>query len=57
MMAAKARFIAPATVFFVVYYFALPILVGHATELGGTREYWIESREGESRDRSSEEIQ
>jgi uncharacterized membrane protein (DUF485 family) len=30
LMAAKARFIVPATVFFVVYYFALPILVGYA---------------------------
>lgn len=29
-MAAKARFIVPATVFFIVYYFALPILVGYA---------------------------
>ena len=30
LMAAKARFIVPATVFFIVYYFALPILVGYA---------------------------
>ena len=30
LMAAKARFIVPATIFFVVYYFALPILVGYA---------------------------
>jgi uncharacterized membrane protein (DUF485 family) len=29
LMAAKARFIVPATVFFVVYYFALPVLVGY----------------------------
>jgi len=29
-MAAKARFIVPATLFFVVYYFALPVLVGYA---------------------------
>jgi uncharacterized membrane protein (DUF485 family) len=27
---AKARFIVPAFVFFVVYYFALPLLVGYA---------------------------
>jgi uncharacterized membrane protein (DUF485 family) len=33
LMAAKARFIVPATVFFVVYYFALPVLVGYAPEL------------------------
>jgi uncharacterized membrane protein (DUF485 family) len=29
LMAAKVRFIVPATVFFVVYYFALPVLVGY----------------------------
>jgi len=28
LMAAKARFIVPATLFFIVYYFALPVLVG-----------------------------
>ena len=33
LMAAKARFIVPATLFFVVYYFALPVLVGYAPEL------------------------
>jgi uncharacterized membrane protein (DUF485 family) len=27
---AKARFVVPAMVFFVVYYFALPLLVGYA---------------------------
>ena len=32
LMAAKARFIVPATLFFVVYYFALPVLVGYAPE-------------------------
>src|SRR5213595_2637673 len=30
LMAAKARFIVPATLFFVAYYFALPVLVGYA---------------------------
>ncbi|SRR5260370_84724 len=30
LLAAKARFIVPATLFFVVYYFALPVLVGFA---------------------------
>jgi uncharacterized membrane protein (DUF485 family) len=30
LMAAKSRFIVPATLFFIVYYFALPILVGYA---------------------------
>ncbi len=33
LMAAKARFIVPATVFFMIYYFALPVLVGYAPEL------------------------
>ncbi len=30
LVAAKVRFIAPATLFFLVYYFALPLLVGYA---------------------------
>ena len=29
----KRRFILPATVFFIVYYFALPVLVGYFPEL------------------------
>lgn len=33
LMAAKARFIVPATIFFVAYYFALPLLVGYAPQL------------------------
>ena len=33
LLKAKRRFIIPATVFFVVYYFALPYLVGYHTEL------------------------
>ena len=28
LLAAKARFIIPASIFFVVYYFTLPVLVG-----------------------------
>jgi uncharacterized membrane protein (DUF485 family) len=36
LMAAKARFIVPATAFFVVYYFALPILVGYAPQFMST---------------------
>ena len=32
LMAAKARFIVPATIFFIVYYFALPVLVGYAPD-------------------------
>jgi uncharacterized membrane protein (DUF485 family) len=30
LMKAKVRFIVPATIFFVVYYFTLPVLVGYA---------------------------
>jgi len=30
MLKAKVRFIVPATLFFIVYYFALPVLVGYA---------------------------
>ncbi len=33
LQAAKARFIVPATIFFIVYYFALPVLVGYAPDL------------------------
>ena len=33
MVSAKLRFIIPAVVFFVVYYFALPVLVGYAPGL------------------------
>ena len=36
LLAAKARFIVPATIFFVVYYFALPLLVGYATDFMST---------------------
>ena len=32
LVASKRRFIIPATVFFVIYYFALPILVGYAPQ-------------------------
>ena len=32
LMAAKARFVVPATLFFMIYYFALPVLVGYAPE-------------------------
>src|SRR4030095_5087883 len=33
LLKAKARFVVPASVFFVVYYFALPVLVGFFPEL------------------------
>ncbi len=32
LLAAKARFIVPATLFFILYYFALPVLVGYAPQ-------------------------
>ena len=37
LLASKRRFIVPATVFFVLYYFALPVLVGYAPRLMETR--------------------
>jgi uncharacterized membrane protein (DUF485 family) len=33
LLAAKARFIVPATIFFIVFYFALPVSVGYFPEL------------------------
>lgn len=36
LLAAKAKFIVPATIFFVVYYFALPVLVGYAKDFMST---------------------
>jgi uncharacterized membrane protein (DUF485 family) len=33
LLKAKARFIIPATVFFIVYYFALPVFVGYFPEM------------------------
>ena len=36
LMAAKARFIVPATICFIVYYFALPVLVGYAPKFMAT---------------------
>ena len=37
LVAAKLKFIVPATVFFLVYYFALPVLVGYAPHLMETK--------------------
>ena len=37
LLAAKLKFIVPATIFFLVYYFALPILVGYAPRLMETK--------------------
>jgi len=36
LMAAKTRFVVPATVCFIVYYFALPVLVGYAPKFMST---------------------
>src|SRR5687767_11789306 len=33
LLKAKAKFVVPATVFFIAYYFSLPLLVGYAPEL------------------------
>jgi uncharacterized membrane protein (DUF485 family) len=33
LVAAKRKFVVPATIFFVIYYFALPALVGYAPDL------------------------
>ena len=37
LLRAKKRFIIPATIFFIVYYFALPVLVGYAPDLMRTK--------------------
>ena len=37
LVRAKLRFIVPATVFFLAYYFALPVLVGYAPGLMGKK--------------------
>ncbi len=37
LLSAKRRFIIPAMIFFIVYYFALPVLVGYARPLMETR--------------------
>jgi uncharacterized membrane protein (DUF485 family) len=37
LIRAKVRFVIPATVFFIVYYFTLPVLVGYAPELMETK--------------------
>ena len=37
LLAARARFVVPMTIFFIVYYFALPVLVGFFPELMKTK--------------------
>jgi uncharacterized membrane protein (DUF485 family) len=41
LVAAKRRFILPAVIFFIVYYFALPVLVGYAPELMATKIFGV----------------
>ena len=41
LLAAKLKFIVPATVFFLVYYFTLPILVGYAPHLMETKVFGV----------------
>ena len=41
LIAAKRRFIAPAVGFFIVYYFALPVLVGYAPGLMSRRVFGV----------------
>lgn len=37
LLTAKLKFVVPATIFFVIYYFALPVLVGYAPRLMETK--------------------
>ena len=41
LLAAKRRFIVPAVIFFVVYYFTLPVTVGYAPELMSRRIFGV----------------
>ena len=41
LIAAKRKFIAPAVIFFIVYYFALPVLVGYAPGLMSRRVFGV----------------
>lgn len=41
LMATKKIFIIPAFVFFVVYYFALPVLVGYAPQFMSTKVFGV----------------
>ena len=40
LMATKKVFIVPAFIFFVVYYFALPVLVGYAPQFMAIKVFW-----------------
>ncbi|MBK7601486.1 MAG: DUF485 domain-containing protein [Acidobacteria bacterium] len=41
LVAAKRRFIIPATIFFIAYYFALPVLVGYAPQFMARRVFGV----------------
>lgn len=41
LVATKRKFILPAVIFFIVYYFALPVLVGYAPKLMETRIFGV----------------
>ena len=41
LISAKAKFIIPAVIFFIVYYFALLVLVGYAPKLMETRVFGV----------------
>ena len=41
LLKAKARFVVPATIFFIVYYFSLPLLVGYAPALMATKVFGV----------------
>ncbi|MGE0128802.1 MAG: DUF485 domain-containing protein [Blastocatellales bacterium] len=41
LVAAKRKFIVPAVIFFIVYYFALPAMVGYAPELMSKRVFGV----------------
>jgi uncharacterized membrane protein (DUF485 family) len=40
LMATKKVFVVPAFIFFIVYYFALPVLVGYAPQFMSTKVFW-----------------
>jgi uncharacterized membrane protein (DUF485 family) len=41
LVAEKRKFIIPTTIFFIVYYFALPVLVGYAPKLMATKVWGV----------------
>jgi uncharacterized membrane protein (DUF485 family) len=41
LVATKRKFIVPAVIFFIVYYFALPVLVGYAPKLMETKIFGV----------------